>query len=265
MVVGTTVWSAAESASACSCGGESTLVAPAGDEHPVGAALLFDSGCGGNLESWSVTVDGAPASLSIVGSFEIDEVGIEPAPPEGAEVVLLQRCADAYDLAPCGEPDDLVERAVFVVGAADTEAPPPASGVVLEHDDAEGDAGCLDAEYDLLLRAVVELDARERGSWAEIVFEDDGEVLATMGRAVPSEGRIEASRNFKGSELEGHELCTTVQIYDASANVSSIERDCTRVEGCACNSSGSPAGAALALLGVVLARSRRYRRRMPTK
>lgn len=89
-------------ARACSCIGDWSLFAPAGETHPSGAPIVFASSCGGSFDPWSVMVDGAPATLAQSAiDGEIATAAIMPTPAEGAEVVLMLDCSQVYDDPAC--------------------------------------------------------------------------------------------------------------------------------------------------------------------
>jgi MYXO-CTERM domain-containing protein len=256
-----TMWIAApQVASACSCYGESRLVAPLGDEHPLGAAVFFVNDCGGDLEAWSVTVDGVAATLADGGAWApIKGIAIEPAPAMGAEVVLSVACNAVFDEPACTDPEGTVERARFTIAGPDTTAPPAIDAITLEQEAGEFLLGCDETKYDLRLGAVVEIGTAEPSTWAEITFTKSGEEIARNSLVIPASGVVEWSHYVERSELAGSEACIGVTVRDAAGNATELEQDCTEIGGgCGCAAEDPTRNAVMVALGaLVLLVSRR--------
>lgn len=254
------VLGAPREARACSCGGSSTLVAPVAAEHPAGAPLVFGSGCGGSLESWSATIDGLPAALVGTGDG-IHRVAIDPAPPQGALVVLSVDCSEAFFEPDCTDPEAVIERARFVIGPPDTSAPPPVDAVTLEQEDGAFDIGCFEDTVDLRLGAIVEVGTREPGTWVEVRFLRDGVEIQGNSHTIPENGVVESSHYVDRSELAGSETCVSVAVLDAAGNAAAAEEDCEQFAGEGCGCATEPAALDAALAFGVLVLVRRQRRR----
>lgn len=261
-VIGGAMWmGVSQDASACSCGGESTLVAPVGDEHPSGAPVFFSNDCGGNLEAWTVTVDGVAAALVDGGAWAaIKGIAIEPVPAMGAEVVLSVACNSTFGDPACTDPEGTVEKARFTIAGPDTTAPPAIDGIALEQEDGEFFLGCDDTGYDLRLGAVVDVGAAEPSTWIEISFTKNGKEIARNSHAIPANGIIESSHHVVRRELAGAETCVGVTVRDAAGNATELEQDCAEIggEGCGCAAEDpTRSGVMLALGALVLLVSRR--------
>jgi hypothetical protein len=270
--VGVGAWiGAVQDASACSCGGESTLVAPIGNAHPVGAAVFFAEDCGGNLEAWTVTVDGAPAMLANSGAWSaIKGVAIEPMPTMGAEVVLSVACNATFGEPGCtDDPDATVEKARFTIGGPDTTAPPAVDGITLEQEDGEFFLGCSETGFDLRIGAVIDVGALEPGTWFEVSFTKNGEEIARNSHAIAPGGVLESSHHVMRSELAGAQTCVGVTVRDAAGNATELEQDCAEIggEGCGCTAEDPRRSAGFGVLMLLAAsrlrpsRVRRLRRR----
>jgi hypothetical protein len=255
-------WGVAEGeARACSCFGTSSLVAPVSDSHPLGAALAFSHQCGGELDAWRATIDGAPAEL-VGGDLwaGVGTVELEPEPGPGAEVVLYQGCDPTFDAEGCTE-DSEVERARFVIGAADETAPAAAELLAIDDEHGEFAEGCEDIGEDLRFSAAIRFPSVEPGSWAVISFRKGNQLVQGESFAIPENGELSASLVVREEEYEGSEVCVEVAAIDASLNASEDRRECTSVptaneRGCAI-ANGSPWGAAALGLCFVWRRRRR--------
>lgn len=255
-------------AAACSCFGDSSLLAPAGAEHPVGAPLVFSSGCGGNLDAWSASVDGTPAMLMSAGFFDqVHEVGIDPPPPQGAEIVLALDCADAFDEPMCADLDGTIERARFTVGSPDTSAPPPVAEVSLAQEPGRFDVGCDGPFLDLALRATIDLGQGEPGTWVQAEFTRDGASIELASQGAAQGGVIDFSHYVDRDEVAGSEICVAATVLDASGNAAEKTQDCALVgdDGCGCNVRQPEHGAGLVLFGLVLLVARSHRTLTPSR
>jgi MYXO-CTERM domain-containing protein len=259
------VYAPAQAARACSCFETSSLVAPAGDEHPVDAPLVFGSACGGSIESWSVTVDGAPAMLVSVDRWSgIETAAISPAPALGAEVVLSIDCANASDVPECTDLGAMLERARFTMGAVDTTPPAAVDGVTLEIADGTFYASCDENTLDLQLRARVDLDPVEPGTWVDVRFLQDGEELRSTAQAIPADGVVEDYHYVDRSAVEGSEICVSARVLEASGNAVAAEQDCQVIgsaddddRGCACaTDAAGPPSLAVLVVAMLLRRRR---------
>lgn len=260
------VYAASRTAHACSCFGTSSLLAPAGDEHPVDAPLVFAHPCGGSIEAWSVTVDGAPAMLVPADTWpRIHTATITPAPPLGGEVVLSIDCANALDVPECTDPGAVIEGARFTMGAVDTTPPAAVDDVSLELEEGTFNTGCDETTLGLQLLARVDVDPIEPGTWMEVRFLRDGEELRNTAQEIPAGGVVEDYHYVDPSEVEGSEVCVSATVRDASGNVATAQQDCQAIAsddgdddgpGCACatEAAGPPT---LAVLVVAMLRRRR--------
>ena len=269
--IGVASWvGGAADARACSCAGEWALIVPFGAEHPRGAALVFESSCGGSLAGWSVTVDGMAASLGApVVDGEIATVPIEPLPAVGAEVVVMVDCVGRESDPECGVDDTLDERARFTIGPPDTSAPPPALEVVFEVLPNE-DESCFSAEEHRMIETNVEIDEREPGTWIDLELRRaDGMVIAHTGRAMPEDGSLTTLFLAHEDGLAAPEVCLTAAVQDASGNVAAPPEDCLFGgpdgpdpslfhRGCRCTA-GTEHGWDAALLGLFALMFRRRR------
>ncbi len=240
-------------AQACSCFGSSELVAPVGDTHPLGAGLAFESWCGGAMESWSATIDGEPAMIVGGDLFQgVGTVQLEPAPGLGAEVVLFQDCNAGFDIEGCIGDDGEVERARFVIGAADDEAPAPGEVLELEQERGEFSHGCAELREGVSVSAVVEFPTIEPGAWAYVWFERDGETVQNESRRIPENGELSAILFLGSDEADGAEVCVGASAVDASLNASEKRTQCTSVPaangGCTMASESRWSGLVLVLL-----------------
>lgn len=244
---------------ACSCFGSSELVAPVGDTHPLGAALAFESWCGGSPESWSATIDGEPAMIVGGDLFQgVGTVQLEPAPGLGAEVVLFQDCNAGFDLEGCIGDDGEVERTRFVIGPADDVAPAPGEVLELEHERGEFSSGCDELREGVTISAVVDFPTIEPGAWAYVWFERDGDTVQSESRRIPENGELSAFLFLNEDEADGPEVCVGARAIDASLNASEDRTECTAVppaNGRGCAIASDSRWSALAL--VVLVRRRR--------
>jgi hypothetical protein len=266
VVFGCVVGSAlAESrAQACTCFDSSVVVAPATDVHPRGAPIAFGRDpaaatfCGGLLEVWTVTVDGESATLVGDAAWNgVQRVAIEPEPGEGAEVVLEKSCEYDPDAEGCLTPVDRVERARFVIGPADDEAPSPIDDLVVEHTHGEFEYDC-GSLADLKVRAAVDLEGREPGGWIEISFRRDDAVVQidSFAAADPMESSLYADAD----EYAGSEVCVDATAFDAAGNASAVASQCTSIaedKGAGCRVGVSPHGVGLAVPMLLLLRRRR--------
>lgn len=261
--IGGATWLGPRAAEACSCAGSSSLVAPVAAEHPVGAPVYFVDDCGGNLEAWSVTVDGAPAMLENTGVWSpVRAVAIEPTPAMGAEVVLTVDCGAAFLEPECTDSGPTVEKARFTIAGPDTTSPPPLDGVALELEDGEFQLGCDDTTHDLRLGAVIDVGDAEPSTWIEVTFTRSGEEIAKRGFSVPETGDIQTSHHVVRSEVAGAEVCVAASMRDAAGNFSEIEQDCAQIEGEGCGCTADPRRSTmLSLLGLALLVLRPLRRR----
>jgi hypothetical protein len=251
-------------AEACICSPSSTLVAPASDEHPVGAPLAFQSWCGSGLDAWSVTVDGEIATLVADGEGpEIETVSVEPAPPEGAEVILFESCERELGVAEgCAVDQEVVARADFVIGPADAEPPPGVAAIVVEHESGEFEGECGGPSLpSVRVHAEVTLAERERGTWAEITFLRDDELIGFETRELPQTAALQSSLLVDEDDYAGHEVCVEVVVRDAAGNESVAQRDCTAIAEAsgACTFASDARSAGLAPLLVLLVARRRRR------
>jgi MYXO-CTERM domain-containing protein len=259
------VYAPTRAAHACSCFATSSLLAPAGDEHPVDAPLVFASSCGGSIEAWSISVDGAPAMLVSADSWSgIQTAAITPAPGLGAEVVLSIDCANTFDVPECTDPGARLERVRFTMGAVDTSPPAAVDGVTLELEEGEFNFGCDETTLGLQLRASVDVDPIEPGTWIDIRFLRNGEELRRTTQEIPATGVVEDYHYVDPNEVEGSEVCVSATVVDASGNAAAAEQDCQAIasdddekSGCACatDAAGPPS-----LLVLVVAMVRRRRR-----
>jgi hypothetical protein len=215
------------------------------------------------MASWRATVDSEPAVLVGGDVFEgVATVQLEPEPGLGAEVVLFQDCSAGFDVEGCVGDDGEVERARFVIGAADDTA--PAAAEVLAIDDEHGAfaEGCEETGEDLRFSVAVRFPSVEPGSWAVISFRKGNELVQGESFAIPENGELSAALIVREEEYEGSEVCVEVAAIDASLNASEDRRECTSVpaaneRGCAIASGSPGSAAALGLLLVWRARRRR--------
>jgi hypothetical protein len=245
-------------ARACTCLPDLRLVAPNAATHPQGAAFIVRSSCGGVPGSFSATVDGQ--TVRTIGQMMFDggftafhAFTLDPMPATGSEVVLTTPC-DALGDQPC---DGVVERARYVIGPPDTEAPPPLLdvSVIVEEADVASDTACFDFAGQLEIIAKVELGDREPATLIEADLVRRGEVLQTHVIEVPAGGTVEKSF-FADLVGELGDVCVAARTRDASGNVSERSEDCESLGGCGCTSDATAAPWICVLLAPWLRRRR---------
>lgn len=220
----------ATEARACSCIEGWSVLAPFGDEHPSGAPIVFASSCGGSFEPWSVTVDGAPASIAtpvIVG--EIATGAIMPAPAEGAEVVLSFDCSLASADDACAGNTATIERARFTIGPADMIGPPPAVALTMDPRE-EVDDDCFASAGMQAFDVTIDFGDREPGTWIALDLERGGAPpLASTRLPVPQEGSASTVLLVDEDVLDFPEICLHGVVHDASGNVTLNTEDASNI------------------------------------
>ncbi len=214
-------------ANACICNGASTLLAPTTAEHPTGASLVFATECSGALDAWKVTIDGKLALF--VGKSHwlgVQAVGLDPAPTEGAEVVVTQSCKYDVEAEGCVVEDDVVERARFTVVGPDLVAPAVADEVAIEVEHGLFGESCDEPEHDLRFAATIRFPSSEQDAWAQIVFWSDGLEERSEAYEIPASGEITTQLIGDAVDYSGREVCVEAMAFDASGNASDWRSDC---------------------------------------
>jgi MYXO-CTERM domain-containing protein len=214
-------------ADACSFVPMSRVFSPAaGEVHPASAGMLMMLSAELD-ELFSVTVDGAPASLVIqqellLGWFDYDIVAIEPAPMPGQTVVLSQ-CGTEGSLehARCPPGSPFTPILDFTIGPDDVTSPSADGIVALSHVIEHVDDPCSGSWE---VRFLVSLTGFDQTDEPDVLYrvelrDSSGEIVGVDTRHVdePAEA-IDISITFETVPADAVDHCVSVTAFDLSGN-----------------------------------------------
>lgn len=225
---------APRSAEASSCLPTVESLSPAdGEALPVNARPLAEVSCGGDLGGWEVEIDGEPGALFLqspgFGYGMLTTIGIDPAPPEGAQVEIWGCSEGCWDTS--AEPDVLRS---YVVGPRDHDAPAAPELLELSHADelvTRWDPVTGEEEQVAVRRWIVRFtppELLEPEAWEIEVGPRQSSTPAKTARIM--QGIEDEVVLVRESADAGREVCAVARALDLAGNASALSEICVEVD-----------------------------------